>query len=176
MKEKMISLIEKMEGSLLGIGIDDSNMLDKIEENEKIDLCYILSNGNKIDKKFKLLKKGKSKTVNIRKLKKYFKKKSIDNIVCDYDVIKKHIRLFQSGSVYINRGKLYIYGNVKDLKNLEKRYKRYTDEVILEKNNRSFLLIVDNSKTNNNIFKDYIYKISDLFNDLLDFLTDLLAN
>ena len=151
-------------------------MLDKIEENEKIDLCYILSNGNKTDKKFKLFKKGKNKTVNIRKLKKHFKKKSIDNIVCDYEVIKKHIRSFQSGSVYVNRGKLYIYGNIKDLKNLEKRYKRYTDEVILEKNTRSFLLIVDNSKTKNNIVKDNIYRISDLFNDVLDFLTELLAN
>ena len=88
MKENIIKEIKNMSGSLLGIGIDDISMLDAIENNDKIDLCYILSNGGKTNKKFKLFKKGRTKKVNIKKLKKYFRKKSIDNILCDYKVIK----------------------------------------------------------------------------------------
>lgn len=177
MKEKIIKIIENMEGSLLGIGLDDDKILDKIEENEKIDLCYILSNGSKSsDKKFKLFKKGKDKTVNIKKLKKYFKKKSIDNVLCDYNVIKKYIRSFQAGSVYINKGKLIIYGSIKDLNNLEKRYKRYTKDVKLDKNNKAFILTVNNKNTKSNILKDLFYKISDLINDIIDYLTFLLTN
>lgn len=178
MKEKIIKELKKMEGSLLGIGIDDKLLLDIIEENDKIDLCYILSNksNGESSKKFKLFKNGRNKTVNIKKLKKYFKKKSIGNVICDYNVLKKHIRSFIPGSVYINSGKLYIYGNVSELKELDEKYKRYTNDVKLEKKGKSFLLIVDNSKTKNNFIKDILYQLSDLFNDGLDFLTELLSN
>lgn len=177
MKEKIVDLIENMEGSLLGIGLDDKLFLEKIEDNDKINLCYILSNGGSpSNKKFKLFKKGRNKTVNIKKLKKYFQKKSIDNILCDYNVIKKYIRFFQSGSVYVNKGTLYIYGNLKDLKDLDRKYERYTKDVKLEKISQSFILTVDNSKTKNNLFKDFKYKTTDFLNDGLDFLTDFLTN
>ena len=177
MREKIIDIIDKIDGSLLGIGIDDETMLEKIENNDKINLCYILSNNNgKEGKKFKLFKKGRNKKVNIKKLKKYFRKKSIDNIICDYRVIKKFSRSFISGSVYINKNKLYIYGDINDLKNLKERYERYTKEIELIKNNKTFLLIVDNKSTKSKLFKDSFYKIVDFLSDSLDYLTDFLAN
>lgn len=177
MKEEILKIIDNMQGSLLGIGIDDETMLEKIENNSNINLCYILSNGGKEkNKKFKLFKKGRSKKVNIKKLKKYFNKKSIDNILCDYRVVKRFIRSFMSGSIYINKKKLYIYGDLKDLKSLKERYERYTKDIELIKNKKSFLLIVNNEKTKTNILKDLIYKITDLLNDSIDYLTDLLVN
>ncbi len=177
MKEEILKIIDNMQGSLLGIGIDDETMLEKIENNSNINLCYILSNGGKgKNKKFKLFKKGRSKKVNIKKLKKYFNKKSIDNILCDYRVVKRFIRSFMSGSIYINKKKLYIYGDLKDLKSLKERYERYTKDIELIKNKKSFLLIVNNEKTKTNILKDLIYKITDLLNDSIDYLTDLLVN
>ena len=111
MNSRVIDEIKKMSGSLIGIGTDDVKLLETIENNDKIDLCYILSNsGSYSKKKFKLFKKGRTKTVNIKKLSKYFKLKSIDNILCDYETVKKYIRFFVGESIYINRGKMYIYG------------------------------------------------------------------
>lgn len=177
MKEKIIEEIEKMKGSLLGIGINDEIILNKIEDNDKINLCYILSNGGKEkNKKFKLLKKGRNKKVNIKKLKKYFRKKSIDNIICDYNVIKRFTRSFIGGSIYINKEKLYIYGSINDLNQLKEKYEKYTKMIELIKNNKSFLLIINNQKAKSNIFKDGIYKIIYILSDGLEYLTDLLIN
>ena len=177
MNDKILKIVDDMEGSLLGIGIDDELILEKIKQNDKINLCYILSNNGKIgSKKFKLFKRGKNKKINIKKLKKHFRKKSIDNILCDYSIIKKFRRSFISSSVYINRNKLYIYGDIKDLNYLKEKYERYTKEIELIKNNKTFLLIVDNKKTKNKLLKDIFYRIADFFSDSLDYLTELLAN
>ena len=176
MKERIISEIKSMEGNLIGIGTDDADMLAAIENNDDIDLCYILSNGGSGNKRFKLFKKGRSKKVNIKKLSKYFRLRSIDNILCDYDTVKKYIRSFIGESIYIIRGYIYLYGNIKDLGDLDSKYKRYTDDVKIIKNNRSFLLIVDGSKTKINIFKNGLYKIKDFLIYVIDKVTDLLIN
>lgn len=177
MKENIIKEINKMKGSLLGIGIDDPSMLDAIENNEKIDLCYILSNGGKTEsKKFKLFKRGRTKKISIKKLKKHFRKKSLDNILCDYKVIKKFYRSFVPNSIYINKGKLLIYGNIKELDKIKEKYERYTNDIKIEKTNKTFLLIINNKYTKTNIIKTRYYKIKDLLNDSLDYLTDFLTN
>lgn len=177
MKEEILKIIDAMEGTLLGIGIEDETMLEKIENNDKINLCYILSNGGKEkNKKFKLFKKGRNKKVNIKKLKKYFNKNSIDNVLCDYRVVKRFVRSFIAGSIYVNKEKLYIYGDIKDVEKLKEKYEKYTKEIKVIKNGKSFLLIINNENTKANIFKDLLNKISYLFNDGLDYITDLLAN
>ena len=177
MKEKIIKEIKTMKGSLLGIGIDDNSMLDAIENNDNIDLCYILSNGGRTEnKKFKLFKKGRTKKINIKKLKKHFRKKSLDNVLCDYKVIKKFYKSFVPNSIYINKGKLLIYGNIKELEKIKEKYERYTDDIIIKKTNKSFLLIINNKNAKTNIIKTNYYKIKDTFNDGLDYLTDFLTN
>ena len=177
MKENILKEIKNMKGSLLGIGIDDANMLDAIENNDNIDLCYILSNGGKRkNKKFKLFRKGRTKKINIKKLKKHFKKKSIDNVLCDYKVIKKFYKSFVPNSIYINKGKLLIYGNIKELDRIKEKYERYTNDIKIEKTNKSFLLIINNKKIKTNIIKTNYYKLKDTFNDALDYLTEFLTN
>lgn len=177
MKDKILELIDSMEGSLLGIGIDDETLLEKIERNSKIDLCYILSNnGKEKGKKFKLFQKGRNKKINIKKLKKYFKKKSLDNVLCDYNAVKKFTRSFISGSIYINKGCLYIYGNIGDLKTLKEKYEKYTSKIKLLKNNKTFLLTINNKKTKSTVLKDAAYKILFFLSDSLDNLTEFLAN
>ena len=166
-----------MSGSLIGIGTDDVNFLEAIDDNNNIDLCYILSNGGKNGKKkFKLFRGGRTKTVNIKKLSKYFRLKSIDNILCEYGTVKRYIRSFIGESVFVCKGKTYIYGSIKDLNNLEEKYERYNCMAELIKNNKSFLLIIDNKNSKNNIFKNFLYKIKDFFSDGADFITDLLIN
>lgn len=177
MKENILKEIKSMKGALLGIGIDDATMLDAIEENKKIDLCYILSSGGKTEnKKFKLYKRGRTKKINIKKIRKYFRKKSIDNILCDYKVIKKFYRSFVPNSIYINKGKLLIYGDIKELDKIKEKYERYTNDIKIEKNNKTFLLIINNEKAKTNMIKTNYYKIKDTFSDAIDYLTDFLTN
>ena len=177
MKENIIKEIKKMNGSLLGIGIDDAGMLDAIENSNGIDLCYILSNGGKSgNKKFKLFKKGRTKKINIKKIKKYFRKKSIDNILCDYKVVKKFYKSFVPNSIYVNKEKILIYGNIKELEKIKEKYERYTDNIKIEKTNKSFILTIQSKNVKTNFLKTDYYKIKDTFSDGLDYLTDFLSN
>lgn len=176
MRENIIKEINNMKGSLLGIGIDDTSLLDAIENNDNIDLCYILSNGGTKNKKFKLFKRGRTKKIKIKKLKKYFRKKSIDNILCDYNVVKKYYKSFVPNSIYLNKGKLLIYGNIKELEKIKEKYERYTGEIKIKKSNKSFLLIMNNKNAKINIIKTNYYKIKDTFSDVLDYLTEFLTN
>lgn len=177
MEEEIIKEIKRMSGSLLGIGIDDKSILDEIEKNDKIDLCYILSNnfGGTSKKRFNIFERGKRKTVNIKKLKKHFKKKSIDNIICNYNIVKPFYRPFVSNSVNINKGKLYLYGNKKDKEKIKEKYLRYTKDIKDIEIKNKFILIINNKKSKNT-YKDIIYKIKDFLEDTIDFLTDLLIN
>ena len=75
MENELLKIIKKIKGSLLGIGMTESILLDAIEENDNIDTCYILSNVSLTGKKFNMIKKGRNKKINIKKLKKKFKKK-----------------------------------------------------------------------------------------------------
>ena len=65
------------------------------------------------------------KNINIKKLYKYFKKKSIDYIICDYEQITKYYKYVFRDSIYLNNGKIYFYLN----KNIDMdyilKYKRY---------------------------------------------------
>lgn len=177
MKENILKEIKNMKGSLLGIGINDVSMLDAIENNDNIDLCYILSNGGRAEnKKFKLFKRGRTKKINIKKLKNHFRKKSIDYILCDYKVVRKFYKSFVPNSIYINKSNLLIYGNIKELDKIKEKYERYTKDIKLEKNNKTFLLIINNKNVKTNIIKDTLYKIKDTFNDALDYLTKFLTN
>lgn len=177
MKEEILKEIRKMKGSLLGIGIDDKNMLDEIEQNDSINLCYILSKGSSYNKKrFNFFKKGKRKTINIKKIKNYFFKKSVDTILCEYNTIKKYSKSFISNSIYINKEKIIIYGDINDLKTVEERYKRYSKEIKIEKNNRSFMIIINTKESKTNFFKDKYYIIKDSTSEIIDYLTYALTN
>lgn len=177
MKQQIINEINKIEGSLLGIGIEDPSMLDAIEKNDKINLCYILTKGNKFNKKkFTFFKRGKKKTINIKKIKNYFRKNSISTILCEYNTIKKFNKRFIPNSIYINKGKIIIYGDIKDLNIVLEKYKRYSKDIKIEKNNRSFILIINTKESKTNIFKDNYYVIKDSINEIIDYLTYALTN
>ncbi len=176
MENELLKIIKKIKGSLLGIGMTESILLDAIEENDNIDTCYILSNVSLTGKKFNMIKKGRNKKINIKKLKKKFKKKSLDTVICNYDIIKQFYRSFVPNSIYINKGYLYIYGNKKDLENLSKKYQRYTKDIELLENKENYILKINNTNTKNKFFKDKIYRIKDFSIDAVDFITELLIN
>lgn len=176
MNEKILEIINNMQGSLLGIGITDENLLDAIEDNKNIHTCYILSNLSLTGKKFNLTKHGRNKKINIKKIKKHFKKKSLNNVICNYDIIKQFRRSFVPNSIYLNNGDLYIYGSKDEIDNLTQKYYRYTKDIDVIKTEDGFIMKVNNKNTKNHFFKDTLYKIKDFGADALEFITDLLIN
>lgn len=176
MNKQILEIINNMKGSLLGIGLYDDSLLDAIERNDDIHTCYILSNLSLTGKKFSMTKRGRNKKINIKKIKKYFKKKSLDNIICNYDIIKQFQRSFVPNSIYLNSGFLYVYGSKVEIESLKQKYQRYTNEIEISQSNDGFIMKVNNKKTKNNFFKDILFKIRDLGTDVIDFITELLIN
>ena len=177
MENEIKKIIKKLSGSVLAIGLSD-NLLEELNKNEKVlELDEIGFNDNKkgsikTDKKIK-----RSKKINIKKLRKLYNKKGTNYIICNYEIIKKYMRFFIKDSVYINNKKLYIYGtSIKEVKQIIKKYKRYD---VLVKNTLKddyFVLEIDNTNSKNNIFKDFIYFISDTFELVSDLIGNFLIN
>ena len=107
---------------------------------------------------------------------KYFKKKSLNTIVCNFDIIKKFQRSFVPNSVYLNNGTLYIYGQKKELENLKLKYQRYTKDISIEKADDFYIMKINNQNTKNNFFKDTFFKIKDFGSDVIELITDILIN
>ena len=114
-------IAKDISGNVLTIGLDFPTVEQVLEQNEKIVKSYSMNfNGKKRTKKYEQGQKGK--TISIKKIRKIFKKKRIDYIICNIEDIEQFFRTFIRDSVYINKNKLYIYGNKNniDLELLEK--------------------------------------------------------
>lgn len=170
--EELKKIIKSLKGSLIGIGINDEELIKVIEKNKNINTCYLLESNVKNNGKFSF--KGRSKKVKIKKLKKYFTKKGTDTIICNYECIKKYTRSFIPNSIYMNKGKLYIYGNMnaEEIENIKKKYSRYTNDIEIRNN----IIIINNISTKNNFIKDKVYSILDILETAIDAVTNILIN
>jgi len=158
-------VLKKIEGNLLLIS-NNEKFGAIVQNNKKITESYVLSNSGSKNNKLSL----KNKKIHIKKLRKYFNKKSVDNLIVDYELIENYLYSFIKNSIYLNKGHLYFY-NIKNKNNLIEQYKRYNALIEDEK-----VLKIDNSKTKSNIFKDNYYIFIDKKNKLIDKLTDLLTS
>ena len=176
MNKKLIDIINNLKGSLLGIGFEESSILDAIENNENIHTCYLMTAKSIKSKKFSMTKHGRNKKINIKKIRKYFKKKSINTIICNYKTIQKFQKSFVPNSVYLNSEDLYIYGTKEELTLLKEKYQRYTNEIQFISLEEDTILKINNQNTKTNFFKDSYYKIKDTASEVTELLTDLLIN
>lgn len=160
--------LEKISGSVLGIGLNEKEQ-NILEKNKKVVECYLL-NSNSTNK---TNSKGYSKTINIRKIRRLFRKKSFDYIIGNFDELKPYLRSFIKNSIYLNRGKIYFY-NINDfeLEELNNRYVRYGSVVEIKKK----LIIIDNVHAKTNILKNIFYYFCDLIYDIIDYIGRMLVN
>lgn len=165
----MINEIKNIKGNLLLIG-NNENIIEEINKNKKIGESYILSNIQTKGNSKKNLKL-ENKKIHINKIKRYFNKKSIDNIIVDYKLIEEYIDKFVKNSVYLNKGYLYFY-NVNKNNEIEKKYKRYNTKI--EKNNN--YIKINNINSKNNIIKDNYFILKDKKDKFLDKLSDLITS
>ena len=158
-------------GNVIAIGADEK-LIDILNNNERIINCDLLN--GKINVGTKTKRRKKQKIIKIKKLRKIYKKKNIDFILCDLKEIKKYLKTFIRDSVYINKDVLYIY-NVDDetKEELIKKYKRYNTKIDEIKEEKTILKI-DNKDSKTNFFKDLKYFFIDNILTIIDILSDIL--
>ncbi len=166
MKE-LKKIIKKLSGNVLGIGLSE-DLIKEIEDNDKIVNCNLLNPYIKGKKRFNLF----NKTIKIKKIRKVFKKKKIDYIICNYDEINNYFGTFVKDSIYINKNKIYYFGNI-DISLLKHKYGRYNTNFIVKNKN---LIEIDISDAKNNFFKDNYYRLIDFKDKLIEIIGDLLMN
>lgn len=173
---KIYDIAKCTSGNVLGIGVDEK-ISEILEMNDLVINCNLLNSYTKdIGKKGG--KKQRLKKIRIKKIRKVFKKKRVDFIICNVDEIGKFLKTFIKDSVYINKDMLYLYNiSNNDLKDeLIKKYKRYNTVVEEISDNGKVILKIDNKNSKTNFFKDSFYFIVDSLVQFLNLISDLLLN
>lgn len=175
-KKELTKIINDCSGKLLGIGLNDRELLKKIENNKKIVVCDLLSN-NAIGINNKKVESSKGKNISIKSLKRIFGKKKINNIICDYQHIEKYLKTFVKDSIYITKGSITIYGKIStdDVNSLINKYKRYNIQAEITKENDNYLIRLEIGKCKTNKIKDGYYWLIDEISDLGEIISDLLV-
>ena len=160
MFNKLGEIIKKLKGNVLILGLDD-NLINKFDKNNKVNLYSIYS--NKSDGMFSKSKKkqtNQGKTINIKRLRKYINKKSVDYIICNIDEMKDYYKYIIKDTIYLNNNIIYIYSTNKiDKEFIIKKYKRYDVEISCIDYKNGYLLTIDNKNGKTNFIKDLLYFI-----------------
>ena len=88
--------IQKLNGSLIGIGIEEKNLIDKINQNNNIIECNLLDCYIDSDEV-----KGKTKKIKVKKIRKKFKKNKANYVICNTNSIYKFKDKFVYDSLFI---------------------------------------------------------------------------
>ena len=177
MFNKLEEIIKKTEGNVLSVCLDD-RLMKHFENNNKINLYSIDSNTSIVFfKKKNKRRTNKGKNINIKKLRKYINKKSVDYMFCNMNEMFSYYKYFIKDSIYLNNKKLYIYANENiDKELLINNYKRYNVNVEYIEYKNGFILIIDNTNSKNNFIKDKLYFIKDTFYNIAEFIGNLLIS
>lgn len=175
MFNRLEEIIKKVDGNVLSVCLDDK-LMNAFNNNKKINLYSIDSNTNAgfIRKKSKR-KTNKGKVINIKKLRKYINKKSVNYIFCNMNEMFSYYKYFIKDSIYLNNNKLYIYAHNdidKDL--LIKNYNRYNVEIEYIEYKNGYILIINNRNSKTNFIKDILYFIKDTFYNIAEIIGNLL--
>lgn len=171
---KIYDIAKCLSGNVLGIGVDEK-ITQILGQNDRVLNCNLLN--SKVETP-KSEKKGRQKKISIKRIRKIFKKKKVDYILCNIEEIKKYLKTFIRDSIYINKDILYIY-NIKDdelKEELIKKYNRYNTKIEEINDNGSVILKIDNKESKTNKIKDIKYSIIDATISLFNIISDLLLN
>lgn len=170
-------ICKEVNGNVITIGLENKTVVNELDKNENVYNLYSMQfNGKKRSKKVSKGKKGK--TISIKKIKKIFKKKNIDYVICNIEDISYFLRTFIKDSIYITKTKIYIYGTLDniDIELIERRYKRYNVKISILEYNKDFLIEIDTTNAYNHFFKDLLYSIIDIIYSIYNTIGDLLIN
>lgn len=177
--EKLTDIVKKFSGNVVCIGVTDGAIVKRLNANKAVSVYMIERDLKKsIFSRRKKAKVNGGKKVNMKKLRKTFKKKSVDYIICNLNEVYDYFKYFIYDSVYINKKKLYIYGDSKyiDPNRLAKRFTRYRAKVEVTSSGNSFLIVVDNSSSHGNWLQSKWYILIDSFHNLGDMISVALTS
>jgi len=171
-------IIKNIEGNVLVLGLDDK-LLNKFKKNNKVNLYAIYSNktNNNFFSKNKKKHTNKGKSINIKKLRKYIKKNSVDYLIYNMDEIKEYYKYIIKDTIYLNNNTIYIYAtNDIDKNFIIDKYKRYNVEIKSNDYKNGYILTIYNKNGKNNYFKDKIYFIKDTFYNIAEAIGNLMVS
>lgn len=167
--------IKNLKGFVLGVGYLKDKILKEMEKNDYIEVDLLTNDSPFISKKNinAIPKKQKGKKVSIKKIKKIFKKKRPDYIICNIDDVLSYLRYFVKDSLYITNNTIYIYSDSKNinLDDIYKRYKRYIDSI----DNKDGYIIINTLNYKNKALKNIKYFVVDTLNIIYDFIGNILT-
>ncbi len=175
-EKKIEQIIRSVEGNVLVIGLREESLIKVLEENDKISKCNMLNViSSKQEKDKKIIRR---KNFNIKNLRKKFHKKKVDYIICNMDDIYPYMNTFVKDSVYINRKKLYFYGERKkfELEKIIRKYRKYHAKVEQKFEGDYVFVTISNEKSKTNKVKDLWFGICDFLKFLYDTIGDILIN
>lgn len=170
MKNELISEIKKLQGFVLGIGLDDT-LQDAIYENENIHKCDLMEN---MQRGKGSSAKGFTKSISIYQLKKKYKKNKIDFIICNLEDIDIYMKYFLRDGTYIVKQKIYLYGPLSDTEKeaLQERLQRYDFCITYKQKKNQSLFILEKKECH--YLKNYLYFVQDSISSYLDKISSIL--
>ena len=169
-ENELKEIFKTINGNLLLIGNYSDKIINKIEQNKNILVCDQLSNSNNTNKNGN---KGKSKKINIKKIKKHYKRKNINNSVIDFEHVLPYKNTFIKDSSYITKNKIIIIAK-EDNDLIYKMYSRYTKNINKVDCLDGKIYVIETSKIKKNPIMNIIYLIQDTFIDIITIVSDLI--
>lgn len=167
MNKEIEKIVKKLKGNLIGIGIKEERIIKLIDKNNDITECNLLDCTDINNEE-----KGKNKKIKIKKLRKKFKKRRTNYIICNYKRIDDFKEKFIYDSIYICNKEIFIYSD-EYIDSLVRRYSRFAN-VEISKNNDGYIYKIKVNK-NMNKFNEIYYKMIDNTISLVDFISNLLT-
>ena len=166
--------IKKISGNVIGIGINNDEIINSLKNNDSILNCDLL-NSKTIDKSNS--KGGKTKVISVKKIRKKYRKKTINYMIINIDEINKYLKTFIRDSIYITSNEIIYYMDKKyDIDSLIKKYNRYNTKIEIIRCEDANIIKINSENAKNNYIKDKIYYVVDTANNISDFISDILIN
>lgn len=178
LKSYLEILLKAVEGNVIVIGIRDQHLLEVLDASDKVDFCYTLNADTEEETKKKRWGISREKTISIKKFRKVFKKKRIDNIICNIEDMEKYLKIFVKDSVYIGRGKIYYFGKIRkiDQAKLSDLYKRYKITYHEEKLKDGKIVEIGLKDAKTYRIKEILYRIHDVVVSAANLVSDYLVH
>lgn len=178
MFNRLKEIIKKLEGNVLTIGLDDE-ILDSFKSNNNVNLYAISYENNKglLPKKSKMKKTNTGKEINIKKIRKYINKKSVDYLILNIESMYKYYKYVIKDTIYLNNNTIYVYSsNNIDKEFVISRYKRYNVKIEVTDYKNGYIIKIDNKLGKTNFIKDRINIIKDTLYNIAEFIGSILAS
>ena len=179
MFKKLSEIIKTFEDNVLVIGIDDE-LLYKFEKNNKVNLYSIYSSKKSNSSIFARTSKKKTnhgKEINIKKLRKYINKKSVNYLLINLEEIIKYYKYVIKDTIFLCNNIIYLYSpNSIDKEFIIKKYERYNVKIEVTDYKNGYIIKINNQTGENNMFKDIVYFLADSLSNVAEFIGNILIS